>query len=387
MRDDRPGPLLVVGAICGLTWAAALRGWMAQLVWPGGAYSWSTVVLVLLPGTAVGVLLGWALHLRRAGLRGPGWLVWSPALLAAALLDPSIARALVTTGEGAGALVVVATALAGGVALSRTGRSAARVLCAVVAALGLLLVLGMGSMAGPLTTARGAWVAVYGWSSVLLLCLASALPHPAARSRLGGASCAALGALCGLAWACALRGFMTAVAGPASEVGWAGTWGYVLLPGALAGGLLGWAEHLRRTGGRPGWRLLALSPLVMGAVLLPGLVRDPVTAFAGGLGAGAVVVPVLGVLGGHALCGRGSPWTRGPAGLVGVAALVVWPVMGTAVGGPGFALGTPHGLWAAVLYDGLLVTLALAAALPQRAVVVAAAGVERLDAPRPAAAV
>ena len=79
-----------------------------------------------------------------------------------------------------------------------------------------------------------------------------------------------------------------------------------------------------------------------------------------------LAIPVLCIIGGHALSGRGSLWTRIPAGIVGVATLVVWPLTATAVGGPTFALTTPHGLWSTVLYDGLLVLLALAASVPQR---------------------
>jgi hypothetical protein len=366
MRTDRPTPYLLVGSLFGLTWAAGFRGWMAQLVWPESSYSWLTVVLVLLPGTAIGLLLGWAVFLRRVERRGSRWLVWSPALFAAALLDPEIAHALVTNGEGGGALIVVATALSGGFVLSRTGWSVARVSCSVVAALGLLLVFGMGGMAGPLTSARGAWVSLYGWSFVLLFCLASVLPYPAVRAPRSGRSFAALGALCGIAWACALRGFMAEVAGAGSGVDWEQTWGFILLPGALIGALLGWAEHLRRTGGRSRWRLLALSPFLFAAVLVRGLVEDPTTMFEGGVGAGAIAIPALCIIGGHALSGRGSWSTRLPAGVLGAVTLVIWPLTGTAVGGPSFAPDTPHGLWATVLYDALLVTFALAAAVPQR---------------------
>lgn len=69
-----------------------------------------------------------------------------------------------------------------------------------------------------------------------------------------------LGGPCGLAWAAGLRGFMAQIT-DVSSVSWSGTFGYVLLPGIVIGVLLGWAEHLRRTGGRRGWRWLALSPL------------------------------------------------------------------------------------------------------------------------------
>jgi hypothetical protein len=76
-----------------------------------------------------------------------------------------------------------------------------------------------------------------------------------------------LGGLCGLAWAAGLRGFMTQIVQEDSRVSWSGTFGYILLPGLLIGLLLGWAEHLRRSGGRRHWRWLALSPLLFAAVL------------------------------------------------------------------------------------------------------------------------
>lgn len=46
------------------------------------------------------------------------------------------------------------------------------------------------------------------------------------------------------------RGWMVALVGPESNVTWTGTFGGVLVPRAVAGGLLGWAE-LRRLSGAP----------------------------------------------------------------------------------------------------------------------------------------
>lgn len=64
----RPGSL--VGAVCGLTWAAGFRGWMAELAEgeSSSSVTWMTLVLVLLPGTVIGALLGWSAYLR-AGCR------------------------------------------------------------------------------------------------------------------------------------------------------------------------------------------------------------------------------------------------------------------------------------------------------------------------------
>ena len=63
-----------------------------------------------------------------------------------------------------------------------------------------------------------------------------------------------IGAIAGLSWAAALRSYMAQLAGPLSHVDWLGTFVLILLPGVLVGAALGWAEHLRRTGGGRGWR-------------------------------------------------------------------------------------------------------------------------------------
>ncbi len=85
--------------------------------------------------------------------------------------------------------------------------------------------------------------------------------------RAGGLGLVFLGALGGLAWAAGLRGFMAEVAGVDSTVEWVSTFVWVLVPGVVIGGLLGWAEQIRRTGGRRGWRWLSSSPLLFSAVL------------------------------------------------------------------------------------------------------------------------
>ncbi len=358
---------LLLGALAGLTWAAGFRGWMAQLAWGEGesSYTWMTVVLILMPGVAIGLLLGFAAHARSRGVRPSRWLIFAPALFASALLDPEIFRALIRNGQGGGALMVVITALAVGFVLSRRRWTIARVLVAPVAVAGLLMLTGMGGIAGPIDTARGAWVCLYGLVFMVLLCLASVLPYPPVRPSRGARSWVALGGLVGLAWACALRGFMAEVAGAESGVHWVDTWVFILLPGLLVGCLLGWAEWLRRTG-RP-MRLLAFSPFLFAAILVRGLVEDPAGMFDDGIGAGTIAIPVLCLVGAHAMSGRGSPWTRVAAGVVGVATLAAWPITATAVAGHGFSVSTPHGLWGVVLYDGLLVVLALAASVPLRA--------------------
>jgi hypothetical protein len=175
----------------------------------------------------------------------------------------------------------------------------------------------------------------------------------------------AIGGVCGLAWAASLRGFMAQIAGAESSISWGGTFGWILLPGVVTGLLFGSAEYLRRTGGRPGWRWLALSPLVFASVLVPGLL-DPATMFQGGIGGGAIGVPIYGILGGYALSGRGPAWARILCGLVFASMIPIWVLTVPGFGGPGLAVGTPRGTWVALYYWSLMVVLALACAIPHR---------------------
>jgi hypothetical protein len=358
---------LTVGGLCGLTWAASLRGWIVQLAKgeSSSSVTWPTFGLLLLPGLAIGVLLGWSAYLRSSGIRGSRWLVLTPVLLASALLDPDVFAALNHAGEGEGLPILVATALCSGFVLSRRDWSRARAACALVAGLGLLLVCFMGTMAAPLSTARGAWVCIYGLTLLLLLCLASVLPYQPLRPPGGAASWLTLAAIGGLAWACALRGFMAEVAGADSGVEWGLTFGYILLPGAVIGALLGWAELLRRNGNGQAQHRLVWAPLLFAAVLVAGLFH-PSTFLEGGIGGGAIGVPVIAMLGGFAISTRGPVWARALAGLLFTAGFLVWLFTAVPVGGAGFALDTAHGLWVSVLYESLLVTFAVAASVPHR---------------------
>jgi hypothetical protein len=195
---------------------------------------------------------------------------------------------------------------------------------------------------------------------------AATATNPARMSAAGGAApLIAIGATAGLAWTTSLRGFMAQVAGAESAVTWSGTFLWILLPGVLCGGLLGWAEHLRRTGGRRRWRWLVLSPFLFTSVLLPGLL-DPKSFLQDGIGGGAIGLPVIGILGGYALCGRGRLWTRVAAAIVVLAGFTVWALTATAVGGPSFALNTPKGAWLTLEYYSLLAVLCLACSIPLR---------------------
>lgn len=171
------------------------------------------------------------------------------------------------------------------------------------------------------------------------------------------------GAVGGLAWGAGLRGAMAAFAGAGSTYSWSGTFGWILLPATATGVLLGWAEHLRRTGGRRRWRALALAPLLLTAVLTANPAGF-VEFLHDGLGGGALALPLFAMLAGHALAGRGARWlrytTRGLTAAPVAAGLLL------------LAITQPHlsarGVFTASAFIALEAVLAAAASIPHRAV-------------------
>ncbi len=184
------------------------------------------------------------------------------------------------------------------------------------------------------------------------------------RSR--GASLVLLGGLCGLAWAAGLRGFMAQIVQEDSSVSWSGTFGYILLPGLLTGLLLGWAEHLRRTGGRRGWRWLALSPLLFAAILFSEGPLGVLGIFQDGLGGGAIGVPLYAMAGGYAISGRGSRWGRLACGALALTGIPIWALTVESFAGADLAVTTSRGLWVALYYYSFLALFMVAAAIPHR---------------------
>lgn len=197
----------------------------------------------------------------------------------------------------------------------------------------------------------------------------SELPVRVSVGRSRGVALVLLGGLLGLAWAAGMRGFMAQIAQEDSNVSWSGTFGYVLLPGLLIGLLLGWAEHLRNTGGRRGWRWLALTPLLFAAILFSqgpvgvlGILED-------GLGGGAIGVPLYAMAGGYAISGRGPRWSRVACGALALTVIPIWALTVESFAGADLAVTTPRGLWVALYYYSFLALLMLAAAMPHRSVV------------------
>jgi len=173
-----------------------------------------------------------------------------------------------------------------------------------------------------------------------------------------------LGALLGLTWGSSLRGWMIQLAGPDSTFTWSGTFGGLLAPAVVVGALLGWAGHLRRTGGRPRPRWLVPAPLLLPIVALaqPGALTLLATT---GQGGGAAGMTLLAMAGGTAVASHGRLWWRIPLGLLGFA-LVPAAYLGPPMR-PALDVGTPLGAWAATVFATLFVTMALACAIPLRA--------------------
>ena len=179
-------------------------------------------------------------------------------------------------------------------------------------------------------------------------------------------SLVAIGGLLGLAWAAGLRGFMAQIVQENSGVSWSGTFAYILLPGLVIGLLLGWAEHLRRTGGRRGWRWLAVSPLLFAAVLFSGGPLGVLGIFEDGLGGGAIGVPLYAMAGGYAISGRGPRWGRLACGALTLTAIPIWALTVESFAGADLRVTTPRGLWVALYYYSFLALAMIAAAIPHR---------------------
>ena len=179
----------------------------------------------------------------------------------------------------------------------------------------------------------------------------------------------AIGGICGLAWAAGLRGFMAQVA-MESHVSWYGTFVQILLPGIVTGMLLGWAEYIRRTGGRRRWRWLSLAPLAFPIFIVasPEVIGDLFKGqfpFTGGIGGGALALPLFGMAGGYALSGRGPKWARALASLLALASIPAWALSASQVNSD-LALTTPRGAWVALLFWSAIATLAIGCAIPHR---------------------
>jgi hypothetical protein len=162
-----------------------------------------------------------------------------------------------------------------------------------------------------------------------------------------------VGAVLGLTWAAALRGYMMQLAGPTSTFTFSGTFGIILPAGTLVGALLGWAEYQRRTGRR--------HPLLIGAPLLLAILPNLLTA---GLDLAPAGLALSAMVGGYAVSGRGPLGGRIVAGLVALGAIVA--PFAAPKPYPDLSVTTPYGAWAATLASSLFVAFALACSIPMR---------------------
>lgn len=194
-----------------------------------------------------------------------------------------------------------------------------------------------------LDSPRGAWLAVLlvsllAVAGLAVLGLAGAPPR-------SGRQLVVAGVVGGIAWGAAMRGFMATVAGRESVVSWLGTFGFLLLPSAVVGGLLGYAEHRRRLG-RPR-RRLTLVPLIFAV--------DP----------SALLLVLPAMAGGWALAGSGTRARRRLAWSAMIVPVAAFLVIVALVGDIPRLL-TPAGVVAAVLLFSCLAVLTLACSIPYR---------------------
>jgi hypothetical protein len=175
-----------------------------------------------------------------------------------------------------------------------------------------------------------------------------------------------IGALLGVTWAAGFRAFMAEIAGPNSTFGWYATFGAVLGGAGIVGGMLGWADHIRRTGGRPHWRWLALSPLIL--ALLPLTVPGTFAALAQGIGTAGMGVALIAIGLGYAFGGRERSWLRAAVGAMSAAAAVALVAFTPLISEGRISFSDPRGAWAGTLALSSIIVLGLATSIPFRPV-------------------
>jgi hypothetical protein len=175
---------VAVGALAGLAWAASLRAFMVEVVGAESAVTWAgTFLWVLAPGVVIGGLLAWGEWRRWSGeVPHRRWLVWSPMLFAAVLLqDPVDLVGGFDGNVGLGALAVPAICMIGGYAIAGRGPATVRALCALVALSAIpiwaLTAEDVGGTSFGLDDPHGAWAAVLYWGLLATFSLAASIPH------------------------------------------------------------------------------------------------------------------------------------------------------------------------------------------------------------------
>jgi hypothetical protein len=170
---------VVLGALAGVTWAAALRAYMVELAgWNSQFTWWGTFGAILAPGALAGALLALGWQRARNG-RASVWFALAVAPLAVVpLLQPGALVTLFTTGIGGGAVGVVLIALMGGFALGQRGPVWLRTVLGVLWAAGIAgFAVTPAVIPGlPIVTPQGAWLVVLVTGLMVLLGVACAAP-------------------------------------------------------------------------------------------------------------------------------------------------------------------------------------------------------------------
>jgi uncharacterized membrane protein YuzA (DUF378 family) len=162
---------ILVGAVCGLAWAASLRAFMMVLAGPDSTFTYSGTFGIIIPtGTLVGALLGWAEYQRRIGHR------YAP-LIAAPLLIGIIPN-LVTAEVDFGPIGLALIAMIGGYAISGRGPLWTRIVAGIINLSGVAVIF-IASKPFPdlsYTTPHGAWFDTLAASLGMTLALACSIP-------------------------------------------------------------------------------------------------------------------------------------------------------------------------------------------------------------------
>ena len=182
-RVARTATWAVVGAVCGVAWAASFRAYMAEISGALSSVAWvGTFAALLLPGLVIGVALGASVPADGArDRRALRWAAASPVVFAVVpLMLPGALEDFLSQGLGGGAVAVGLGAIAGGYALGGGRRIWARVASGLLAAALVVAIAAtvpaMGGNPLALTTARGAWVTTLATTLLLVLFLAASIP-------------------------------------------------------------------------------------------------------------------------------------------------------------------------------------------------------------------
>jgi hypothetical protein len=175
---------VAVGALAGSAWSAALRAFMWEVAGGNAGVDWvGTFVWVLFPGTVIGALLGWAEHRRWSGpVPRRRWLVWSPMMFAAVLLqNPLDLLSGFDGGIGLAAVAVPAICMAGGYAIAGGGplwvRGVGGLILVSTVPIWSQTAADVGGPSMSLESPHGAWAAILYWSLLATCSMAAAIPH------------------------------------------------------------------------------------------------------------------------------------------------------------------------------------------------------------------